>query len=59
MFERIWVEAFDKEGRISMEATEEESIVINRHQAQQLILDLQALVDGRTPDEDASIEGVE
>lgn len=59
MFERIYVEAYDSVGRISIETDVSTAIVISKPQAQQLIIDLQKLVDGNEPDEDATIEGVE
>lgn len=58
-YERIHVEQYTDPSIIALEATEDQTIVFNRAQARQLIVDLQALVDGNTPDDDPMIEGIE
>jgi hypothetical protein len=58
-YDRIWVEKY-KDGLILMDTDDEnDAIVFNHLQAKQLIIDLQTLVDGKTPEDDSVVEGVE
>jgi hypothetical protein len=56
-YERIWVEKFSSD-TVLMEVDDDTNIVFSHDQAKQLIIDLQALISGNTPDDEPVIEGV-
>ncbi len=62
MADRIWVEKFNDDVNLVLIASGEEETadtVINVAQAKQLVIDLNKLIAGETPSEDAEVEGVE
>lgn len=58
-YERIWVDKY-KDGLIVMDVDSEHlNMVFSHPQAKQLIIDLQALINGETPENESVVEGVE
>lgn len=58
-FERIWVDKYKDDLIVMYVDSEHLNMVFSHLQAKQLIIDLQALVDGKTPEDESVIEGVE